>query len=93
MIDLDGEQWERVDDAARIVYVRPGTIRVWACGQRGKPPLIRSLRVAGHRYVNMTDTRVAELVWRRRIKVITSRAQRQVSLEPAGSSVTLPGHP
>ena len=74
MIDHTGEQWERVDDAARIVYVRPGTIRVWASGQGGKPPLIRSLRVGGHRYVNMPDTQRAEVIWRRRIKVITSRA-------------------
>lgn len=62
MIDLDGEQWERVDDAARIVYVRPGTIRVWANRRT-----VRSLVSGAHRYVCMTDVRHAEKAWRDRV--------------------------
>ena len=62
VIDATGEQWERVDDAARIVYVRPGTIRVWA--KRG---IVRSLVSGAHRYVCMTDVRHAEKAWRDRV--------------------------
>ncbi|MEV7973304.1 hypothetical protein [Cellulomonas sp. NPDC089187] len=56
------EQWARVDDAARAVRVRPGTIRVWAT--RGK---VRTDVFAGRRVVHLGDVRRAEKNWRDRI--------------------------
>lgn len=55
-------QWARVDDAARIVRVRPGTIRVWVV--RGK---VRTEIHGAHRYVDLADVRRAEREWRERL--------------------------
>lgn len=55
------DQWARVDDAARLVRVRPGTIRVWAT--RGK---VRAETIASRRHVHLGDVRRAEAEWRKR---------------------------
>lgn len=56
------DQWALVNDAARLVRVRPGTIRVWVT--RGK---IRAEVHGAHRYVHLGDLRRAERDWRERL--------------------------
>lgn len=56
------DQWARVDDAAKLVRVRPGTIRVWAT--RGR---VRTERQGRHTYVHLGDVRHAERDWRQRL--------------------------
>jgi DNA-binding transcriptional MerR regulator len=56
------DQWALVNDAARLVRVRPGTIRVWAT--RGK---VRAEVRGAHRYVHLGDVRRAEKAWRERL--------------------------
>ena len=56
------DQWATVDDAARDVGVRPGTIRVWVT--RGK---VAVMIHGAHRWVSLADVRRAERAWRERI--------------------------
>lgn len=56
------DQWATYADAARIVRVRPGTIRVWVC--RGKVRIdVQGKRV----FVHLSDVRHAEREWRDRM--------------------------
>lgn len=56
------DQWALVDDAARLVRVLPGTIRVWAT--RGR---VRTERIGRRTYVHLSDVRHAERDWRERL--------------------------
>jgi len=67
MKDATGQEWLLVDEAARAVRVRPGTIRVWATRET-----VRSQRIGSHRYVHLDDVRRAERLWRQRIRARTT---------------------
>ena len=69
MRDLTGVEWLTPTDAAQRLGIDRDTIYAWL--QRG---IIRTVRSGRHVAVNMPDTQRAEVIWRRRIKVITLRA-------------------
>lgn len=62
LIDHDGIEWLPVQQAARILRVRPSTIWNWT--SRGR---VRKHRIGRTAYIHMPDATAAEHAWRSRV--------------------------